>query len=1083
MIYQIATGLVVAAGRWLLWSGVPLDSRWLVLVAVSKLRLAVAESRRARMLAFPVCAESLATSATGLRLSLVILALGIAPAALRADEVNFTRQILPILADRCFACHGPDAAQRQAELRLDLADEATRPREAGSAAIVPGSAADSEMVRRIQSTDPDEVMPPPETKKRLTQQDKELLTSWIQQGARYEKHWAYEPALRPTPPDVALVAWQENPIDRFILTTMQSRGLQPSAEADRYTLARRLSLALTGLPPTIEAVDAFITDARPDAYDRLVDRLLSDSAYGEHMARNWLDVARYADSNGYGLDTARQIWAWRDWVIDAFNSNMPFNQFTLEQIAGDLLPGATDSQRIATGFHRNTMFIQEGGIDPEEFRTKAVKDRVSTTMTAFMGATMMCCECHDHKYDPLTQKEFYQLYAFFNNVPETGGGEGRGEKPEPMFELTDSEYQQKKINDLERRLAAAVHQRDDARRRIAALITQWESDLESGPDPVVWHVLDPLEFTSHWGAELKKLDDLSILSGELRPEKEQVTFVAETDLPRITAIKLELLPDPSLPAGGPGRFDSGQGVLTRLTATAAPKSNPEATRALTFSAVTTDNAQLELDLERLINDSKIGWAVGGHPGRRQHAVLTVADQRNYEGGTRLQFDLHQEVGLGYLLGRFRISVTDAPGPLMSDGPEVSAAVIPILAKPADQRSAAETQQLQDYFESEVLAHLSDTVSALTIARDDAKQDKPTTMVMGEREDPREAFVQPGGNFLNRGEAVEPAVPAVFHPLKIDGDRQPNRLDLARWLIDPNNPLMARVTVNRLWQHVFGTGLVGTPEEFGTRGQLPTHPELLDWLATEFVRTGWNVKALLRLMVTSRTYRQAAEATPTALKRDAQNRFYARGPRFRLDGETIRDVALAVSGLLNPIIGGPSVFPYQVDNLWLERNLGVWPTSTGDDLYRRSMYTYWRRALPHPFFASFDGPTREFCVVQRPRTNTPLQALATLNSKHFAEAARVFGQRIIEYNVSTDEERVEFAFRSCVARPPQQRETDVLLQLLQDRKQYFRQHTEEAAQVIRIGAAPAATVGTTVDLAAWSIVANALLNLDETLTRP
>ena len=1081
MIQQIANGLVVSAGRRLISSGAPLGSRWQFLEAVSKLRLAVAEL--ARVLAFPVCAGSLATSATVLRLFLVTLAPCIAPTALRADDVHFARQIQPILADRCFACHGPDAAQRQAELRLDIADEATRPRESGNAAIVPGSAADSEMVRRIRSTDPDEVMPPPDTKNPLTQQDKELLIAWIQQGARFEKHWAYEPPLRPTPPDVALLAWQENPIDRFILTTMQSRGLQPAAEADRYTLVRRLHLVLTGLPPTIEQVDAFVADTRPDAYARLVDRLLGESAYGEHMARNWLDVARYADSNGYSLDASRQIWAWRDWVIDAFNRNMPFDEFTVEQIAGDLLPGATDSQMIATGFHRNTMFIEEGGIDPEEFRTKAVKDRVSTTMTAWMGATMMCCECHDHKYDPLTQKEFYQLYAFFNNVPETGGGQGQGEKPEPFFELPDSDYQQNKMEDLEKRLAAAVRRRDDARSRIAALITQWERDLESGPDPVVWHVLDPLEFTSHWGAELKKLDDLSILSSELRPEREHVTFIAETDLPRITAVKLELLPDPSLPAGGPGRFDSGQGVLTRLTAAAAPRSNPAATRVLTFSAATTDDTQPGLDLERLIDDSKTGWAVGGHPGRRQHAVLTVADQRSYEGGTRLQFDLHQELGLGYLLGRFRISVTDAPGPFTSDGPEVSSAVVPILAKPADQRSEAETQQLQDYFESEVLAHLNDAVSALTIARDDAKKNKPTTMVMGEREDPREAFVQPGGNFLDRGEAVEPAVPAVFHPLAVEGDRKPNRLDLAKWLIDPNNPLMARVTVNRLWQQAFGSGLVGTPEEFGTRGEFPSHPELLDWLATEFIRSGWDVKTMLRLIVNGTTFRQAASATQTALQRDAQNRYYARGPRFRLDGETIRDVALAVSGLLNRSIGGPSVFPYQVENLWLERNLGVWPTSTGDDLYRRSMYTYWRRAIPHPFFASFDGPTREFCVVRRARTNTPLQALATLNSKHFAEAARVFGERILKHDVSTDEERIDFAFRSCVARPPQQREADVLLQLLQDRQRYFRQHTEEAAKVIRIGAAPDATVGTAVDLAAWSIVANTLLNLDETLTRP
>jgi len=1015
---------------------------------------------------------------------LFTLALCIASASLWAEDIKFAQQIQPILADKCFTCHGPDAAERQAGLRLDIAVNAKRQLESGSVAIVPGSPTDSELVRRILSTDPDEVMPPPDAKDPLTRQEKDWLAAWIQQGAQYEKHWAYQVPQQTDPPEVAGSAWQDNPIDRFVLSAMQSRGLEPSAEANRYTLIRRLTLTLTGLPPTIKEVDAFVAEARPDAYERLVDRLLSESTYGEHMARNWLDVARYADSNGYSLDASREIWAWRDWVINALNNNMPFDQFTIEQIAGDLLPSATDSQIIATGFHRNTMFNEEGGIDPEEFRTKAVKDRVSTTMTAWMGATMMCCECHDHKYDPLSQKEFYQLYAFFNNVPETGGGHTT--KPKPFFDLPLTADRQKEIDDLEKNLAAAIEARDDARNRIKESVAHWERDLNAGPDPVIWTILDPLEFTSEVGAELKKLEDLSILSGGPRPEKDAITVVADTDLPKITAVKVELLPDPSLPAGGSGRSDSGEGILSMLSATAAPKSSTTDGQPLSFSAATADYSHLKTKVEGVLDPSQTGWGVGGETGRRHYAILTVAEPSNRKDGTRLRFQLHQDVSefcCGYLLGRFRLSVTNAPGPFTADGPGVSSAVEPILAKTADRRSEAEIEQLLKYYDSEVNAHLTDAVNVLTVARDDAKNTKHVTMVMKELEEPRDTFIQKGGSFLDPADTVEPAVPAVFHPLHVDGDRQPNRLDLARWLTDPNNPLMARVTVNRLWQHVFGSGLVGTPEEFGTRGELPTHPELLDWLATEFVRSGWDVKGILRLMVTSTTFRQASAATPATLEHDAKNRYYARGPRARLDGETIRDLALAVSGLLNPKIGGRSVFPYQIGSLWKDRGLGVWSTSTGDDLYRRSMYTYWRRAIPHPFFTTFDAPSREFCVVSRSRTNTPLQALATLNSKHCAEAARVFADRILKQGLSTDADRIEFAFRCCVARPPQQRESELLLQLLYDRARYFRQHSDEATKVPSIGEAPVATSGTPEEIAAWTVVANALLNLDETLTRP
>ena len=1003
-----------------------------------------------------------------------------APIALQADEVHFIRQIQPILADHCFTCHGPDEAERQADLRLDIPAEAVRELDSGVAAIVPGKPADSELVRRILSTDEFQVMPPADADARLTQQEKDLLVAWIRQGAGYQKHWAYVAPQRPELPTVTNGSWVRTPIDEFILASIEQQELRVSAPADRYTLIRRLSLTLTGLPPTIEEVDAFVTNEDPKAYERLVDRLMKESSYGEHMARQWLDVARYADSNGYHVDTTRHIWAWRDWVISAFNENMPFDQFTVEQLAGDLLPGATDSQIIATGFHRNTMFNEEGGIDPEEFRTKAVKDRVSTTMTAWMGATMMCCECHDHKYDPLTQKEFYQLYAFFNNVPETGGGFTT--KPKPFFDLPQTADQQKNIHSLERQLAAATKTRDDAKNCLKESAAKWEREFKAGPDPVVWTVLDPLTLTSSGGAELKKLDDFSVKSGGTRPDSDITTFVADTDLSKITAVKLELLPDPDFPAAGSGRFEGGLSVLTMLSATTAPRSDPAAEQPVAFIAAVADYSQSGFEVEGAIDESKIGWAVHGQTGQRHHAILTISDPTERAGETRIAFQLYQTIGLGHVLGRYRISVTNVPGPFTADQPAVTSTIQPILGKPTDQRSAAEATQLLAYYEHEVKADLTDFVNRLTAAHDTAKTKRQTTMVMTEMDEPRDAFIQTGGSFLVPGDAVQAAVPAVFHPLHVEGDKTPGRLELAQWLTDPQNPLIARVTVNRLWQQVFGSGLVGSPEEFGTRGELPTHPELLDWLATEFVRTGWDMKSMLRLMVTSTTFRQSSEVTPATLEHDPENRFLARGPRHRLDGETIRDSALAISGLLNRQIGGPSVYPYQTGNLWLERGLGEWPTSKGDALYRRSMYTFWRRAVPHPYFAVFDAPSREFCVVKRPRTNTPLQALATLNSKHFAEASRVFADRILKQSLSNDFDRIAFAFRSCVARPPQERESQQLLKLLNDRKQYFRQNGDEAAKVPGIGEAPDATGGTPEDVAAWTVVANVLLNLDETLTR-
>jgi hypothetical protein len=681
-------------------------------------------------------------------MTLRVLALGaIAGVALSSraaadGAVDFRADVLPILSDTCFACHGPDEGQRKGKFRLDTLDGATGPTQSGKAAIVPGEPQASELVRRIFAEHADELMPPPDFKRPLTDAQKQTLRQWIAQGAQYRKHWAYEVPVRPALPLLrAATVRERNAIDHFIFARLEREGLSPSPQADRYTLIRRVTLDLTGLPPSIEEVDAFIADRRADAYERLVDRLLQVPAFGEHFGRHWLDLARYADSNGYHVDTPRHIWAYRQWVIQAINRNMPFDQFTIEQIAGDLLSDATPDQKIATGFHRNTMFNEEGGIDEEEFRTKAVVDRVGTTMTVWMGATMMCAECHTHKYDPLTHKEFFQLYAFFNNVPETGGGFTK--KPVPLVD---------------------VPMTDEARAQLAVLDKQLEH-LKAQPEPE-----DKSESDKH---------------------KQRLA-----------------------------------GIETQIAA------------------------------------------------------------------------------------------------------------------------------LNYHF---------------------------TTPVMQEMETPRETRIHIRGNFMDLGEAVEPGVPAVFHPLNVRGER-PTRLDLAHWLVDEANPLTARVVVNRYWQMLFGAGLVRTPEEFGTRGELPSHPDLLDWLAREFTRTGWDVKRLVRLIVTSATYRQSPAATPER--------------RIRLDAEAIRDTALAVSGLLDRRIGGPSVYPLQPAGLWEEKGLGAWPTSTGRDLYRRGLYTYVRRSVPYPASAVFDAPSREYCIVSRSRTNTPLQAMVTLNGPQFIEAARAMAQRIV-----------------------------------------------------------------------------------------
>jgi mono/diheme cytochrome c family protein len=812
------------------------------------------------------------------------LLFALAGSATAAEPVDYARDIKPILAKNCYTCHG--ANKQSAGLRLDTAAAALEGSKSG-AVIVPGKSGDSKMIKAVMGADGIKQMP--YKKVALGAKQIALLRSWIDAGAKYpsgevaEKpgradsdHWAFQVPARPAVPAVKNQAWPRNPIDRFILARLEKEGIAPSPEADRVTLIRRVSLDLLGLPPTIAEVDAFLTDKRPDAYERLVDRLLSSPRYGERWGRHWLDLARYADSNGYSIDSPRSIWKYRDWVIDAINKDMPFDRFTIEQIAGDMLPNATLAQKTATGFHRNTQINEEGGIDLEQFRIDSIVDRVNTTGSVFLGLTIGCCQCHDHKFDPIKQREYYQLFAFLNNADE------------PTLELGAPEE---------------IRKRNQIRSRLAEVTKQ-----------------------------LRTLANTSAAKEEIWEKK------LTTDL----------------------------------------------------------RAMLPKEIQTILEIPENGRTV------EQKAKLTEAYRKSDQA-------------------RHVLAALGSMQPLAAAA-HVNASMV---------RAKLEKERV------------------------DLKQNEPriaTTMVLRERKDPRKTFVLKGGDFLRKGAQVSPGVPAVLHPLSVE---KPNRLDLARWLVDPKNPLTARVTVNRFWQNYFGLGLVETENDFGTQGTPPSHPELLDWLATEFMARQWSTKAMHRLIVTSATYRQASKARPELATVDPRNKLLARQVRLRLDAELVRDGALTASGLLTTKLGGPSVFPPQPDGIYrftqIDKN---WKAATGPDRFRRGMYTYFWRSAPHPGLTVFDAPDATSACTRRNRSNTPLQALTLLNDKAHFEFAQALAARILGECKGDDGARIRYAFRLCMARLPTEREQKRLMELLE------RQPTGEG----------------------WITMARVLLNLDEFITR-
>lgn len=1182
---------------------------------------------------------------------IVLVVCSFIPNAARCDEkVDFARDVRPVLSTHCFKCHGRDEDKRQAGLRLDMRDSATSAVDSGTVPIVPGKPDESELVRRIFSDDESEMMPPPDAKNPLTDEQKEILKRWIGQGAEYKPHWAFQPITRPPVPAVKDNAWPKNDVDRFILARLEAAGLAPNPPADRYTLVRRVYLDLIGIPPTVEEADQFVNDPAPDAYERLVDRLLVSPHYGERWARRWLDLARYADTNGYEKDRTRSTWPYRDWVIHALNSDMPFDQFTIEQLAGDMLPNAAVEQKIATGFHRNTMINEEGGIDPQEFRYYAIVDRTNTTGTVWLGLTVGCAQCHSHKFDPIAQREYYQLMAFLNNADE------------PVMSIPDPQL---------------VARRQAIEKEAGAL----EADLANHfppEDMLAWQVAHPTSVTSAGGATPEVLDDDSVRWSGTSPERDTYTFVTDSQQSRVTHVRLEAVSDPMLPSKGPGRTPHGNFVLSEFTISVAPLSDPAASRPVKLASATADFSQEGFPAVNSIDgDTKTGWAIHGPDPWNVTRTITfsLAEPIDIAGGARWTITLDQQHGTGHTIGGMRISLGEMradersvearrrenlenkfnawleaqrkdavqwtvlpPTSVASNMPKLEVLDDGSVLASGDQSkrdeyyldlrgdlrgvSAIRLEVLPDerlpqggpgrvyyegafgdFFLSEVTAHAGDQKFAFAaasqsfanggntaaqaidgdpqtgwsignehgrshiavfrfaqplatdeleldllferyyaaglgrfrvsvtkdpraiethgqpaeieslllrapadcspedqqklrhqflatcpeLAADRTKiqnlrsqmPDLPTSLVLHERPDnnPRATYIHQRGEFLRLKDSVEANVPEFLPQMTTQTAH--NRLNFARWLVDSRNPLTARVVVNRHWATIFGRGIVRTVEDFGFQGELPTHPELLDWLASEFMQQGWSIKQLHRLIVTSATYQQSSQVSPASLERDPNIELLARAPRNRLDAELLRDQALCVSGLLSEKIGGPSVFPPQPPGITSEGTYGPlqWMASTGADRYRRGLYTFMKRTAPYAMFATFDGPSGEACLPRREISNSPLQSLTLLNDEVFVEAARSLGRLAVDTPLGDDRARAEFIFRRCTIRPPTNVELDMLIRF------YEAQKTRLAAGQIDAGALNGSgDDAQKLERAAWTLVARAVLNLDETICK-
>ena len=986
------------------------------------------------------------------------------PAGAPSSKIDFATQVQPIFEKSCYSCHGPK--QQMAGLRLDSRASAF------AAAIVAGDSGASPLYKRIAGIGGLVQMP---MGGKLDAAQVAIVRSWIDQGAPWpeQRHWAFTPPVRPQLPKVRNTRWPANPIDRFVLARLEQEGVAPSPQADRVTLLRRLSLDLTGLPPTPAEVDAFLADKSAAAYEKQVERLLASPHYGERWARIWLDAARYADSNGYEKDRPRQVWFYRDWVIDAFNRNLPYDRFVVDQIAGDELPRATQDQIVATGFLRNSMVNEEGGVDPEQFRMEAMFDRMDAIGKGILGVTIQCAQCHNHKFDPLTQEEYYRMLAFLNNADEAQIAVYTPAEEKKRVEIL------RRIDEIE---ADLKRRNPDWRERMA----QWQQQATGQSE---WVLLRPqVDDISTGGQKFVPLEDGSMLAGGFAPTRTSPKFTVKTDVQNITAFRLELLTDPNLPLGGPGRSEKGMCALTEFRVTAAPADNPANAVKVAIASATADINLPETELgprfqdksgkRRLTgpiafaidNNNDTAWGIDLGPGRRNQshtAVFRTAAPISNPGGTILTFTLVQAHGGGSPdesdnnnIGRFRLSITTAA--------DAQAAPAPLF-----RNFRTTVPEWRD--ENETIARLWKEYP-----------EGESQLVLSDRPHPRQSHILTRGDFLKPGKAVTPGVPAFLNPLPAGAP--PTRLTFARWMVDRQAPTTARSFVNRLWQAYFGTGLVATVENFGTQAEAPSHRHLLDWLAVEFMERGWNVKALQRLIVTSATYRQSSSAAAELYARDPSNRLLARGPRFRVDAEIVRDISLAASGLLDPRIGGPSVFPPAPAFLFTPPASyapKVWKETTGPDRYRRALYTFRYRSVPYPVLETFDAPNGDSACVRRARSNTPLQALATWNEPLFVESARALARRTVEEGGANDTQRLVYAFRRCVARRPSAAESAELLGLLAKEEQRFASGKLNAWDLAADDPAhpPQLPAGIRPpQLAAWTALSRVLLNLDETITK-
>ena len=984
------------------------------------------------------------------------------------QEIRFNRDIRPILSDNCFQCHGFDPKNRKADRRLDTREGAIIEKD-GVTAIIPGDIKSSELHRRIHSNDPDEVMPPAKNGKHLTEEQRALLDEWIRQGGQYEPHWSY------TPPTKKAVPTNIHPVDHFIEARLAKVGLKLSPEADRRTLARRAYMDLTGIPPNPDDVRAFENNESPDAFKRLVDALISSSHYGERMAIPWLDVVRFADTIGYHSDTPRNVWPYRDYVINAFNRNKRFDQFTIEQLAGDLLPNSTLEQKVASAFNRLLLTTEEGGAQAKDYEARMLTDRVRAVGTVWLAQTIGCAQCHDHKIDPISARDFYALGSFFADISEGV----IGKREEGILVPTASE--EEKLAELNARIALLKNElrSDSEERRIQQV--QWEAALSQGPTDVGWTILTPEKLHADRGSKLSHSGDGIIDVPATNSAASDSYFVTVKTPPGTTmGFKLEALSSESLPNRGPGRSPKGAFIINEIIIKDGDRSL-KVSEASASHESKTNPAKQAIDEK---NDERNGWSNVGLIGQDASIYLEMANP--IPEGKTVTIVLRQASGDNQTLGRFRISATQAPAPIRAPRVQFPEEILKIVGMPSQKRSSANSVKLSSHFQATApqFAELRRSIADSELALSNFEKAVGHCIVSIHTDNRRTVRILPRGDWQNdSGEVIEPALPHYLPRASVP-DRLLTRLDLANWIVGKENPLTSRVFVNRLWKQFFGTGLSKVLDDLGTQGEPPLYAELLDWLACEFVDSGWDVKHMVRLIVTSRVYRQASAVSRDLMASDPYNRELARQGRWRLDAEFVRDTALNVSGLLNKAIGGPSCKPYQPEGYWENLNFPArtYPNDKHDRQFRRGLYTWWQRSYLHPSMLAFDAPTREECTADRIRSNIPQQALVLLNDPTYVEAARNLAAKIMLLNGGDTSSRLAWAFAQVLQRAPTETESKELTALYRKHLSEFVASPESAESLMNVGISERPGNASTPEMAAWTSIARVLLNLHETITR-